>query len=336
MDVAAASKGEPGMKHTRVFSCSSDAGRLATLFLVGSLIAIAPASATTITRSLEISLGNVSGDFGSGQTLSGAAKFFGEDPFVFDVGDTLIFDILFDRRFQVFDFGDPTLEAFSFGLDNGFGSPNAFNGTWLSSIEALGSNGNIWLGSLTLAWQGGGGGFGWGGQGVDVTGSQGSFTGIRWTTQLTSANEGAPLMLSAFTGVQMHADGIQTLPLSQCLSQELSALSGSGCWPSLSGDRSLNASESGPRHDGSRALEGDRLRHMFRVRWALMDTPPLQRGHELHCPHCRRWHPLVKKYSEGTEYTQQMLMWECRGGSYYAGQIGGTSRFPTREPLKAA
>ena len=53
-------------------------------------------------------------------------------------------------------------------------------------------------------------------------------------------------------------------------------------------------------------------------------------GYELRCPHCRRWHPVVKKYENGTDYTTQMLMWECRGGFYYAGQIGGESRFPTR------
>ena len=39
----------------------------------------------------------------------------------------------------------------------------------------------------------------------------------------------------------------------------------------------------------------------------------------------------MQKYREGTEYTQQMLMWECRGGSYYAGQVGTISRFPTRQ-----
>lgn len=183
------------------------------LIVVVWLMGTSGASATTITRELEISLGSISGTFGSGQTLSQVAEFFSSDPFIFDVGDLLIFDILFDQRLQVFDFGVPTDEFFTFGLDNGIGAPNSFNGTWVSSIEALGSNGNIWSGPVTLAWQGGGGGFGWGGQGIDITGSQGSFTGIRWTTLLTSANEGAPLTLSAFSGVGMHADGIQTLPL---------------------------------------------------------------------------------------------------------------------------
>lgn len=66
------------------------------------------------------------------------------------------------------------------------------------------------------------------------------------------------------------------------------------------------------------------------------DQAPLRPGHELHCPHCHRWHLVLLKHSEGTEYTKQMLMWECRGGSYYAGQIGTVSRFPTRRPIQAA
>jgi hypothetical protein len=32
----------------------------------------------------------------------------------------------------------------------------------------------------------------------------------------------------------------------------------------------------------------------------------------------------------GTEYTRLMLFWHCRGGQYYAGQIGTTSRHETR------
>jgi hypothetical protein len=32
------------------------------------------------------------------------------------------------------------------------------------------------------------------------------------------------------------------------------------------------------------------------------------------------------------DYTQNALMWECRGGFHDAGQIGGISRFPTRRP----
>ena len=59
-----------------------------------------------------------------------------------------------------------------------------------------------------------------------------------------------------------------------------------------------------------------------------METTLLMPGDELQCPHCRSWNQVVQKYSEGTDYTQQMLMWECRGGIYYAGQVGATSRFP--------
>ena len=54
---------------------------------------------------------------------------------------------------------------------------------------------------------------GWGGVGVNVTGNVGTFTGIRWTTQITSANIGVPMLLTAFTGVQMNADGIRVLPV---------------------------------------------------------------------------------------------------------------------------
>jgi len=45
---------------------------------------------------------------------------------------------------------------------------------------------------------------------------------------------------------------------------------------------------------------------------------------------------VMQQYHEGTDYTLQMLMWVCRGGSYYAGQIGGTSRHRTRHPREAA
>jgi hypothetical protein len=45
---------------------------------------------------------------------------------------------------------------------------------------------------------------------------------------------------------------------------------------------------------------------------------------------------VLQKYSQGTDYTQQILMWDCRGGSYYSGQIGTISRFPTRDTKQAA
>jgi hypothetical protein len=63
---------------------------------------------------------------------------------------------------------------------------------------------------------------------------------------------------------------------------------------------------------------------------------PLQPGDELRCPHCSSWHVVIQTYREGTDYTRQMLMWGCKGGSYYAGQIGGTSRHQTRRPGQAA
>ena len=53
-------------------------------------------------------------------------------------------------------------------------------------------------------------------------------------------------------------------------------------------------------------------------------------------PHCRRWHPVTAKHAEGTEYTVRMLYWDCQGASYYAGQIGGMSRYPTRPRAPAS
>ena len=57
------------------------------------------------------------------------------------------------------------------------------------------------------------GGFGWGGVGLEVTGSQGSFTGIRWVTTFTSFREGDPLTVSAFTGFSGSADGFKKIPV---------------------------------------------------------------------------------------------------------------------------
>jgi hypothetical protein len=191
--------------------------------LLSLLLAVggsATASASTIEFNLHYTLGPVVGTFGSGQTLSGVGTFFNNTPIVVDVGDTLIFNILFDQTLQVFDFGNPTLEYFSFGLNTAPGSPG-FSGTWVSSIEAVGSRGNIWSGPITIGWQGSGAGFGWGGQGVNVTDTVGTFTGIRWTTQLTSASEGVPMTLTAFTGVQMGAEGIRVLPVPELSSLRL-------------------------------------------------------------------------------------------------------------------
>ena len=65
-----------------------------------------------------------------------------------------------------------------------------------------------------------------------------------------------------------------------------------------------------------------------------MHEPPLAIGDELRCPHCRRWHPLVIGATEGTPYAVDMLFFECVKGLYYAGQIGGSSRFETRRPTR--
>ena len=65
----------------------------------------------------------------------------------------------------------------------------------------------------------------------------------------------------------------------------------------------------------------------------MTPSPPLAPGDELHCPHRHRWHRLVLRNNvTSTDYSNAMLFWQCVKGSgfYYAGQIGGTSRFPTR------
>ena len=56
----------------------------------------------------------------------------------------------------------------------------------------------------------------------------------------------------------------------------------------------------------------------------------LEPGHEVHCPHCRRWHAVVAMHREGTDYTKQMLFFACRGQQYYAGQIATVSGHETR------
>ncbi len=60
-------------------------------------------------------------------------------------------------------------------------------------------------------------------------------------------------------------------------------------------------------------------------------TERLAPGVELRCPHCGRWHAITKyPGTEGTAYTLEMMFFECMKGRYYAGQIGGAARFPTR------
>src|SRR3954464_13362733 len=57
---------------------------------------------------------------------------------------------------------------------------------------------------------------------------------------------------------------------------------------------------------------------------------PLNVGDELHCPHCCDWHPVFAPNAAGTPATTDMLSWDCRGGRYFAGSIGGTARYETR------
>ena len=76
---------------------------------------------------------------------------------------------------------------------------------------------------------------------------------------------------------------------------------------------------------------------LFRTRHGrLAMTPPrLAPDDLLRCPHCHYWHPLVLRNGvSSTPYANDMLFWQCGKGSgfFYAGQLGGTSRFETRRP----
>jgi hypothetical protein len=62
-----------------------------------------------------------------------------------------------------------------------------------------------------------------------------------------------------------------------------------------------------------------------------MDPQRLQAGDQLHCPHCRRWHPLIQKHTSGTDATQRMLYFQCRGLDYFGGFVGAGSRHETRK-----
>jgi hypothetical protein len=62
----------------------------------------------------------------------------------------------------------------------------------------------------------------------------------------------------------------------------------------------------------------------------MPDQPRLTPDSQLHCPHCRAWHPVITIHTEGTAYTIAMRYWLCRGQRFYAGQDGGTSRHVLR------
>src|SRR5687767_10164584 len=62
----------------------------------------------------------------------------------------------------------------------------------------------------------------------------------------------------------------------------------------------------------------------------MESSPRLQAGSEVRCPHCRRWHLVVRVHREGTE-TLRMMYVECRGARYYAGQEGQASRHRIRD-----
>ena len=61
-----------------------------------------------------------------------------------------------------------------------------------------------------------------------------------------------------------------------------------------------------------------------------MDNPlRLQHGSPVRCPRCRRYHPAIKPYSEGTDYSLAMLFVVCGDGlRYYVGQEEQARNFP--------
>ena len=60
-----------------------------------------------------------------------------------------------------------------------------------------------------------------------------------------------------------------------------------------------------------------------------MGVTSLKPGDELNCPHCRAWQAVILRHEEGTDYTRAMPYWQCRGRDFYAGQVGGDSRYAT-------
>ena len=67
---------------------------------------------------------------------------------------------------------------------------------------------------------------------------------------------------------------------------------------------------------------------------ASMNARTLRATDELRCPHCRGWHPLIPKHTEGTDATVRMLYFECRGLPYFGGFIDAGSRHETRKAAK--
>jgi hypothetical protein len=80
------------------------------------------------------------------------------------------------------------------------------------------------------------------------------------------------------------------------LSQRLTRLRGADC---ISGCVRARLDES--RLSRTCAVPGLREDESMRVRDFSTENPPLHSGDELHCPHCRHWHPVAATHREGTE-----------------------------------
>ena len=58
-------------------------------------------------------------------------------------------------------------------------------------------------------------------------------------------------------------------------------------------------------------------------------TDPLEPDMLLRCSRCGRWHP-VRVDAGATGSAEGMLFWHCGSAKFYAGQVGGTARYPTK------
>lgn len=59
--------------------------------------------------------------------------------------------------------------------------------------------------------------------------------------------------------------------------------------------------------------------------------PLLVEGDEMRCWHCGAWHTMHRAAVPGP-YPKPMLFITCRGGEYYAGNVGNPADQPVRTP----
>jgi hypothetical protein len=64
----------------------------------------------------------------------------------------------------------------------------------------------------------------------------------------------------------------------------------------------------------------------------MVDEMTLRPGMLLKCSHCGRWHEvrLDNRHAGDTPHAREMLYWWCGNARFYAGQIGGRTRYPVK------